>query len=251
MITCGGSAVPRRLSEGYRTAIGLPVTQGWGMTETSPVGSLSVRRTQHEGLSEDELADARARQGQALPLVELRIADPKTGELLPWDDEASGELQAAGPWIASAYYHRADDASFTDDGWLRTGDVAAMDRYGSFRMVDRTKDLIKSGGEWIVSMELESVLLSHPKVAEAAVIGIPHEKWGERPLACVVVAPGESVTAEELLDHLSARVAKWWVPDAVVFIDEVPKTSVGKPWKLALRKQFQDYVWTEPIEEPV
>ena len=125
-----------------------------------------------------------------------------------------------------------------------------MDRYGSFRMVDRTKDLIKSGGEWIVSMDLESVLMSHPKVAEAAVIGVPHEKWGERPLACVVVEPGESFTAEEVLDPCRA-VAKWWVPDAVVFIDEVPKTSVGKPWKLALRKQFQDYAWTEPIEQPV
>ncbi|MGZ4650505.1 MAG: long-chain fatty acid--CoA ligase [Kineosporiaceae bacterium] len=242
-ITCGGSSVPRRLSEGFRAAIGLPITQGWGMTETSPVGSLSVLHTQHDALSEDQRADVRARQGQALPLVELRIADPESGELLPWDDEATGELQAAGPWIAKAYYHRENDASFTEDGWLRTGDVAAMDRYGYFRLVDRTKDLIKSGGEWIVSLELENAILQNPKVLEAAVIGIPHEKWGERPLACVVVQPGETLTAEEVLAPLSERVAKWWVPDAVEFIDEVPKTSVGKPWKLALRQRFHDYTW--------
>ncbi|WP_181784135.1 long-chain fatty acid--CoA ligase [Pseudonocardia pini] len=242
-ILCGGSAVPRALSEAYREAIGLPMLHAWGMTETSPIASVSSPRSHQEGWSEDERADARARQGQPAPLVDLRIADPDTGDELPWDDEASGELQVAGPWIAAEYYRGEGGGSqFTADGWLRTGDVAAVDRWGFVRLVDRTKDLVKSGGEWISSVDLENEIMAHPAVAEAAVIAIPHEKWTERPLACVVVKPGESVTAEELLEFLAPRVAKWWLPDAVEFIDEVPKTSVGKFSKKTLREKFGDYV---------
>lgn len=174
--------------------------------------------------------------------VELRIADQATGEILPWDGQSRGELQAAGPWIAAGYY---DDPrspeSFTDDGWLKTGDVAVMTPEGYVRIVDRTKDVVKSGGEWISSVELENEIMAHPKVAEAAVIGVPHPKWAERPLACVVVKPGEELTKEEVVEFLDGRVAKWWLPDDVVFIDEVPKTSVGKFSKKDLRDRFDDY----------
>lgn len=241
-IICGGSAVPRALSEAYREAIGLPMLHAWGMTETSPIAALSTPRSHQEGWTEDDRADARARQGQPAPFVELRIADPDTGEEQPWDDKATGELQAAGPWIAKEYYRgEGGGTQFTADGWLKTGDVAAVDRWGFVRLVDRTKDLVKSGGEWISSVDLENEIMAHPAVAEAAVIGIPHEKWTERPLACVVVKPGESVTAEELLGFLAPRVAKWWLPDAVEFIDEVPKTSVGKFSKKTLREKFDGY----------
>ncbi|MCE0768754.1 long-chain fatty acid--CoA ligase [Pseudonocardia kujensis] len=241
-IICGGSAVPRSLSEAYREAIGVPMLQAWGMTETSPIASVSSRRAHQESWSEDERADARARQGQPVPFVDLRIADPESGEELPWDDRATGELQAAGPWIAKEYYRgEGGGAQFTRDGWLRTGDVAAVDKWGFVRLVDRTKDLVKSGGEWISSVDLENAIMAHPAVAEAAVIAIPHEKWTERPLACVVVKPGESLTGEELIEFLTPRVAKWWLPDAVEFIDEVPKTSVGKFSKKTLRDKFAGY----------
>jgi fatty-acyl-CoA synthase len=177
--------------------------------------------------------------------VELRIVDPDSGFEMPSDNGSTGEVQAAGPWIASSYY-RSDDhhASFTDDGWLRTGDVAVCDEYGSILLVDRTKDLVKSGGEWISSVQLENEIMAHPKVAEAAVIAIPHERWVERPLACVVIKPGESLTAEEVIEHLVPRVARWWLPDAVEFIDAVPKTSVGKFSKKTLRAQFENYRFT-------
>ncbi|GAA2896744.1 long-chain fatty acid--CoA ligase [Pseudonocardia halophobica] len=241
-IICGGSAVPRSLSEAYREAIGIPMLHAWGMTETSPIASVSSRRSHQQDWSEDERADARARQGQPVPLVDLRIADPESGEELPWDDRATGELQAAGPWIAKEYYRgEGGGTQFTQDGWLRTGDVAAVDRWGFVRLVDRTKDLVKSGGEWISSVDLENEIMAHPAVAEAAVIAIPHEKWTERPLACVVVKPGQSLTGEELIEFLTPRVAKWWLPDAVEFIDEVPKTSVGKFSKKTLRDKFWGY----------
>ncbi|HEX8518728.1 MAG TPA: long-chain fatty acid--CoA ligase [Pseudonocardia sp.] len=241
-VVCGGSAVPRALSEAYRAALGVPILHAWGMTETSPVATVSGERSQYAGADEDVRADARARQGWPTPLVELRVVDPDTGEPQPWDDEASGEIQAAGPWIAAEYYRgEGGGAQFTADGWLRTGDVAAIDRSGSVRLVDRTKDLVKSGGEWISSVELENAIMAHPGVAEAAVIGIAHERWSERPLACVVVKPGATVTAEELRDHLAPLVPRWWLPDAVEFIDEVPKTSVGKFSKKTLRERFADY----------
>jgi fatty-acyl-CoA synthase len=161
---------------------------------------------------------------------------------MPWDGQSRGELQVAGPWVARTYYNddRAAE-SFTDDGWLRTGDVATVDSNAYIRLVDRTKDVVKSGGEWISSVELENEIMGHPKVAEAAVIGIAHPKWSERPLACVVVMPDEELSKEELLAHLEGRVAKWWLPDDIVFIEEVPKTSVGKFSKKDLRTRFADY----------
>jgi fatty-acyl-CoA synthase len=242
-ILCGGSAVPRSLSEAYRETLGLPILHAWGMTETSPVATVSSPRTQHDGLDDDAGADARARQGPPIPLVELRLAEPGTNEVVSWDDQTSGEIQAAGPWIASQYYRDDSGATqFTDDGWFRTGDVATMDRYGSLKIVDRTKDLVKSGGEWISSVQLENAIMSHPDIVEAAVIGIPHERWVERPLACVVLQEGAPpLTLEKLHAHLEPLVARWWLPDAVEIIDEVPKTSVGKFSKRMLRDKFAGY----------
>jgi fatty-acyl-CoA synthase len=174
-----------------------------------------------------------------VPGVEVRIVGPDGGSELPWDGQARGELQATGPWIAREYYRDPRGSeSFTADGWLRTGDVATISADGYIRLVDRTKDVIKSGGEWISSVELENEIMAHPAVAEAAVIAIADDKWSERPLACVVVKPGQAVTADEVIDWLRPRVAKWWLPDAVVFIDEVPKTSVGKFSKKSLRDRF-------------
>ena len=240
-ILCGGSAVPRALSEAYRKA-GVPILHAWGMTETSPVATVASSRTQDDALDDDARVDARVRQGQPIPLVELRVVDPVTGEIVPSDDETSGEIQAAGPWIASQYFRDESGATqFTDDGWFRTGDVATVDRYGCVKIVDRTKDLVKSGGEWISSVQLENAIMAHPKVVEAAVIGVPHERWVERPLACVVVEQGETLTFEELRAHLEPLVARWWLPDALELIDEVPKTSVGKFSKRTLREKFAGY----------
>jgi len=246
-ILCGGSAVPKALSEGYRAKLGMPILHAWGMTETSPLGSINGRFSAYDGLSEQEAADVRARQGIPPVGVDARIVEPGTLTDLPWDDKATGELQVRGPWIAGDYYdveHSED--SFTPDGWLRTGDVGAIDRHGNIRLSDRTKDLVKSGGEWISSVELENHLMAHPAVAEAAVIGVPHPKWQERPLATVVLKPDASATKEELLEFLTPRVAKWWLPDDVVFIDEVPKTSVGKFSKKDLRARFADYQLPDP-----
>jgi fatty-acyl-CoA synthase len=241
-IVCGGSAVPRSLSEAYREKLGIPLLHAWGMTETSPIATISSPRSHHDELTEQQRADIRARQGQPVPLVELRLVEPDSGIEVPWDDVQTGEIQAAGPWIAKEYYRgEGGGAQFTEDGWLRTGDVAAADQYGFIRLVDRTKDLVKSGGEWISSVELENEIMAHPKVAEAAVIAIPHEKWVERPMACVVIKPGEALTAEEVIEHLRPRVARWWLPDAVEFIDEIPKTSVGKFSKKTLRDKFAGF----------
>jgi fatty-acyl-CoA synthase len=242
-IPCGGSAVPRALSEAYREQTGLPILQAWGMTETSPIASVGqIKSTLDAVLDDDGRADLRTTVGQPSVCVEARIARAGSTEALPWDGETSGELQVRGPWIAAAYY---DDPrspeSFTEDGWLKTGDVAVIDEHGYIRLVDRTKDVIKSGGEWISSVELENELMGHPAVAEAAVIGIPHPKWQERPLACVVLAEGAEVTKEDLLAHLEGKVASWWMPDDLVFVDEIPKTSVGKFSKKDLRSRFEDY----------
>ena len=242
-IPCGGSAVPKALSEAYRQRIGLPLLQAWGMTETSPISAVChVKSTLAAAADEEELADVRSSVGPTVVGVEFRVVEPGTEDPLPWDGETSGELQVRGPWIATSYYddERAGE-SFSDDGWLRTGDVATVDAHGYIRLVDRTKDLIKSGGEWISSVELENELMAHPKIKEAAVIGVPHPRWSERPLACVVLEPGQEMTVAEVTDHLAPSVAKWQLPDDVVFIDEVPKTSVGKFSKRTLRERFADY----------
>jgi fatty-acyl-CoA synthase len=237
-IVCGGSAVPKALSEAYRQKIGLPILQAWGMTETSPLASVARVRSTLADRPEEELADIRATQGLAVSGLEVRIVDAN-GDELPWDGAAQGEIQVMGPWIARDYYNdpRSGD-SFTKDGWLRTGDVATISPVGYIKLVDRTKDVIKSGGEWISSVELENEIMAHPAVAEAAVIAIPDEKWQERPLACVVLKPGQTLTADEVIEWLRPRVARWWLPDRVEFIEEVPKTSVGKFSKKTLRDRF-------------
>ena len=238
-VVCGGSAVPQALSEGYRRELGRPLLQAWGMTETSPIGAVCRVRSHLRGLGEEKLAAVRSAQGVPSPGIEVRIVSP-AGEEQPWDGMASGELQVRGPWVARAYY-KDEQSALTEDGWLRTGDVATIDEDGYVRLVDRTKDLVKSGGEWISSVALENEIMAHPKIAEASVIGVAHPKWQERPLACVVLKPDEELSKEDLLEWLEPRVAKWWVPDDVVFLDEIPKTSVGKFSKKDLRARFADH----------
>jgi fatty-acyl-CoA synthase len=240
-INSGGSAVPVALSELYREKVGVPLYQGWGMTEISPVGSLAWVKKTLKDLPVDELVEIRAKQGLPLPGVDARIVDVETGQELPWDGTVFGELQVRGPWIASAYYKdTSGEDRFTPDGWLRTGDVATIDKEGYIHLVDRTKDVIKSGGEWISSVDLENEIMAHPAVLEAAVIGVHHPKWQERPLACVV-SKDENLSRDDVIDFLRPRVAKWWVPDDVVFVDEIPKTSVGKFSKKDLRARFSNY----------
>ena len=232
-VLCGGSAVPRALMEGMDD-VGLRILHAWGMTETSPIGTIARPRSWH---ADSDGLDIRLTQGPAQPGVELRIADLATGEELPWDGVAFGEIQVRGPWIASGYHNDADPGRITDDGWFKTGDVATVSPDGYVTIVDRTKDVIKSGGEWISSVELENAIMAHPKALEAAVIGLPHSKWQERPVAFVVPRPDAQLTQEEVLDFLKDKVARWWLPDEVRIIQEMPKTSVGKFDKKVLRSQ--------------
>ena len=242
-IPCGGSAVPRSLSEGYREQTGMPILQAWGMTETSPIAAVCHIKSTLDHLDDEAKADLRTSVGLVAPGVDFRVVNPESGEELLWDGESRGELQVQGPWVARTYYNDERAAeSFTDDGWLRTGDVATVNSEGYISLVDRTKDLIKSGGEWVSSVELENEIMAHPDVIEAAVIGVASTKWGERPMACVVAAEGTAVSAEDILIWLKDRVPKWWMPDQVEFIDEVPKTSVGKFSKKTLRDRFTDVV---------
>jgi fatty-acyl-CoA synthase len=235
-VICGGAAVPLSLMRAWEEKHGLRIIQAWGMTETSPLGSVARPPA---GLEGDEHWDFRNKAGRINPLVEARLVDD-AGEEVPWDGESTGELEVRGPWIARAYYNDPSGDDKFDDGWLRTGDIAAVDRHGFIRISDRSKDVIKSGGEWISSVELEGELMAHPCVEEAAVIAKPDEKWTERPLACVVIKEGEDVSTSDLASHLQERVAKWWVPDEFAFIDEVPKTSVGKFDKKVLRKRLEE-----------
>ena len=241
-IVVGGSAVPEALVRAYDD-IGIRMVHAWGMTETSPLGAIATVKS---SVAEEDVPRTRLSQGLPNPSVRMRLITD-SGEQAPWDGATPGELQVSGPWVARAYYDPSAPGNaggldrFADDAegrrWLRTGDVAVIEPSGYLRLVDRTKDLIKSGGEWISSVELENLLMAHPGVAEAAVIAVPHRKWDERPLACVVPSDPD-LTAQEVLDHLARHVAKWQVPDQVVFIEEVPKTSVGKFDKKVLRDRF-------------
>jgi fatty-acyl-CoA synthase len=223
--------------EGY-DRYGVRVVQGWGMTEVTAIGSMSVLPRQLDDAPADRQYDARTRQGIPVPFVEIR-ARSESG-LVPWDGETMGELEVRGPTVASAYYDNADGAGcFTADGWFRTGDIVTIDPTGSIRVCDRSKDLIKSGGEWISSVALENALMGHPAVAEAAVVAVRDPKWDERPLACVVVKAGHTVTSDELRAFLAPGFAKWWLPDAYEFVDSIPRTSTGKFLKSALRERFQ------------
>jgi fatty-acyl-CoA synthase len=239
--TVGGAALSRSLIEGF-DQLGIPILQGWGMTETSPVASLGLLRAHMEDWTEEEKLTRRLKQGPALPFVEMRIVD-EDGHELPWDGKASGELQVRGPWVIREYYQEPRNAESFAAGWFRTGDVATIDALGYVQLVDRVKDLVKSGGEWISSVDLENAIMGNPKVAEAAVIAASHPKWTERPLACVVKAD-PTLTRDELLDGLRGVVADWWLPDDVLFLDEIPKTSVGKFDKKVLRAQYGDHLIT-------
>lgn len=235
MIWSGGSAVPMSLIQGFHDRHGVEVVQGWGMTETSP---LALVARPPKGTSFDDSLDLRAAAGRPHPMVDARVVSDD-GKEIAWDGHSLGELQVRSPWVASAYFREESPGDKFDDGWLRTGDMATVDSNGFIRIVDRIKDLIKSGGEWISSVELESHLAAHPDVIEAAVIGQPNDRWSERPLACVVLRSGASAGSEQLREHLMPRVPKWWIPDEFVFLDSVPKTSVGKFDKKLLRQQLQ------------
>jgi fatty-acyl-CoA synthase len=234
----GGSAAPRALIAGFRERHNLVVCHGWGMTETSPVASVAGLTGELSRADEETKVDYIAMQGLPLPLVELRARDDE-GREIPWDGETMGELEVRGPWVAAAYYDSPESAArWTDDGWFRTGDIVSLHPRGYIQIKDRSKDVIKSGGEWISSVELENALMAHPAVAEAAVIAVPDEKWSERPLAAVVLKEGAAATAEELRAFLAPQFAKWWLPDRIEFVNEIPKTAVGKFRKTALREQF-------------
>lgn len=239
-VVCGGSAAPQSLIEGL-DRYGLKLVHAWGMTEMSPIGTVANIKAGLEDLPPAQQLRLRCKQGYAVPLVDLRIMDLETGKEAPWDGTTFGEIQVRGPWIAASYYHDANPADKFVDGWFRTGDVATIDPEGYIEIVDRTKDVIKSGGEWISSVQLEGLLMGHPQVLEAAVVALPHPKWQERPVAIVMPKPGaeESLTPDELTAYLLAKgVAKWWIPDRYLIGMAIPKTSVGKFDKKVLRAQL-------------
>jgi fatty-acyl-CoA synthase len=243
----GGSAAPRHLIELYEKKFGVAMTHAWGMTETTPLGTVSRLKSYMDAWPDERRYAVRAKQGYPVAGVDIRAVDEE-GREVAWDGRTMGELQVRGPWVARSYYDHPDGAvQFTADGWFRTGDVVTVDPEGYIQITDRTKDLIKSGGEWISSLDMEGLLMAHPKVLEAAVIAVPHPKWIERPLACVVPRPEHrgTVTAEELLDFLRPQLARWALPDAVVFVDAIPRTSVGKFDKKVLREQFKDWAPAE------
>jgi fatty-acyl-CoA synthase len=240
----GGSAAPPSLIAAFERH-GLSIVHGWGMTELCPVGTLSWLKPEHKDLPVDRQYAIRALQGLPIPLMELRIQGEKGAQ--PWDGRSVGELQVRGPIVTGGYHNLPPDPEkITDDGWFRTGDVASIDPGGYMRISDRTKDLIKSGGEWISSVDLENAIMGHPAVAEAAVVAIKHPKWDERPLAVVVKRAGRDLTPDELRAFLAPRFAKWQIPDDFAFVDALPRTSTGKFLKTKLREMFRDTVSRTP-----
>jgi fatty-acyl-CoA synthase len=242
-IPIGGSAAPRSLLETFEKKLGVPMLHAWGMTEMTPLGTVSRLKSYMLDWPEEQRFAVKATQGYAAVGVDLRAVD-EHGREVPWDGRTPGELQVRGPWVIRAYHdHPEGAAQFTPDGWFRTGDVVSIDAEGYIRITDRTKDLIKSGGEWISSVELESLIMAHPDVLEAAVIAVPHPRWMERPLACVVPRPGraDALTAEAIVEFVRPHVARWAVPDGVVLLDAIPRTTVGKFDKKVLRERFRNW----------
>jgi fatty-acyl-CoA synthase len=252
MIVAAGAALPRQFVEDFERKHGVHFMLAWGMTEITPIATVTSLKSHLTGLPDEERFDYMARHGFPVAGVDIRIVDEQGAEL-PWDGAAMGELQARGPWVTGAYYNDTRSAESFADGWLRTGDIATIDAEGYVQIMDRTKDMVKSGGEWISSVDLENAIMAHPKVAEAAVVGVFHPRWQERPLACVVPLAEHAgqLTRQEILDFLAPRMAKWWLPDDVVFIEAVPKTSVGKFNKRALRERFKDYALPTTTEDAV
>lgn len=237
----GGSAAPESLFRGF-DELGLEVSTAWGMTETSPLGTVSLLKPWMRMLPKDEQYAFRIKQGMAAPLVDIRLIGD--GGAVPWDGNSVGEIQVRGPWITGGYHEiPTNESSFTADGWLRTGDVGCIDSEGFLRLTDRTKDLIKSGGEWISSVDLENAVMGHPAVLEASVIAVPHPRWAERPLAVIVLRPGMSATGDEIRDHLAKTFAKWQLPEGFAFVSEIPHTSTGKFLKTKLREMYKDWKW--------
>jgi fatty-acyl-CoA synthase len=241
-IGIGGSAVSRGMLERFEQQLGAEVVQGWGMTETSPIGVVSKLLPKHAQATPEELIKTKLKQGRGVWGVDLKIVD-ELGQPLPWDGVAYGHLLVRGPWIASGYFQQEDTRVLDDEGFFPTGDVATIDPDGYVQLVDRAKDVIKSGGEWISSIDVENTTNTHPGVAESAVIGVAHPKWQERPLLLVVRRASSQVQAAELMEHLSTRLAKWWLPDEIIFVDALPHTATGKLLKTQLRKQYRDHVW--------
>ncbi|BBX54246.1 3-(methylthio)propionyl-CoA ligase [Mycolicibacterium poriferae] len=236
----GGSALSQSMLERIERDLGAEGGQGWGMTETSPICVVGRLLPKHAGLPVGEQQKVKLKQGRGVFGVELKIVD-EDGHRLPWDGQAFGEVWVRGPWIASGYFKGEGGERLDGEGFFPTGDIATIDADGYLQLVDRTKDVIKSGGEWVSSIDLENAAMGHPDVAEAAVIAVPHHKWQERPLLLVVAREGRSPSREDILEHLAGQVAKWWLPDDVVFLDELPHTATGKVLKLELRKQFRDH----------
>lgn len=239
-VVIGGSSAPRAMSEAFANTFGAFVVHAWGMTEMSPVGTVCNLLPKHEGYTLEQQLDIQEKQGRAVYGVEMKIVDDQ-GERLPQDGQAAGHLLVRGPWITSGYYQDEGGGIVDADGFFDTGDVATIDPDGYLQITDRSKDVIKSGGEWISSIALENAAVAHPAVAEAAVIGAAHDKWQERPLLVVVRKPGQALTREAMLEFLQGRVANWWIPDDVAFVDELPHTATGKLHKLRLREMFKDY----------
>lgn len=241
----GGAACPQAIFDEFRERHGVRTQHAWGMTETSPIGTANSPKPMAATHTPETLRAVEAKQGRAVFGVELRLRDD-AGRLLPWDGRTSGNLEVRGPFVAGAYFGLDSSGAHTADGWFATGDVATIDPDGFLQITDRTKDVIKSGGEWISSIELENHAMSHPAIAEAAVIGVSHPKWSERPLLIAVVKPGVAVTRDDLLAYLVSRVASWWVPDDVIFVNEIPHTATGKVSKLQLREQYGHHLSATP-----
>ncbi len=239
-VVIGGSACPRAMTKTFQDKYGVEVVHAWGMTEMSPLGSLCTMKPEYAELTGEARLDVQQKAGHPPFGVEMKITDDN-GKELPWDGKTFGRLKVRGPAVARAYYKGEGGEVFEKDGWFDTGDVATIDKYGYMQITDRAKDVIKSGGEWISTIDLENLAVGHPKVAEAAAIGIAHPKWDERPLLVIVLKKGETATKEDILGFMQGKIAKWWMPDDVAFVDEIPHTATGKIQKMALRQQFRDY----------
>ena len=241
-VVIGGSACPRTITEKFQDSYDVEVIHAWGMTEMSPLGTLATLKPEYALLKREENLQIRQKQGHSPFGVEMKVTDDDNNEL-PWNGETFGRLKVRGPAVARAYYQGVSSEQFDDGGWFDTGDVAHIDLNGYMQITDRSKDVIKSGGEWISSIELENLAVGHPDVAEAAVIGVPHARWAERPLLVIVRKPGKAPEKSDVLGFMQGKVAKWWMPDDVVFVAEIPHTATGKIQKMVLRERFKDYQW--------
>jgi fatty-acyl-CoA synthase len=239
-VLIGGSACPRAMIEKFEKNYGVTVAHAWGMTEMNPIGSICAIKPDYDANDYQKLLDVKAKQGAAPFSVEMKIVDDSENEI-PWDGKKFGRLKVRGVAVTKGYFKNEGGNVLDENGFFDTGDVATIDPFGNLQITDRSKDVIKSGGEWISSIDLENLAVGHPKVMEAAVIGIRHPKWDERPLLIIIPKKGESPTREEILGYMDGKIAKWWMPDDVVFVSEIPHTATGKILKTALRDQFKDY----------